>query len=48
MDSDAKKLGHVRAVDSKDRLGLPKVKRNHTFLRWQQYSQSKICLRLAC
>jgi NAD+ synthase (glutamine-hydrolysing) len=33
---------------SKDRLGLPRVERNHTFLRWQQYSQSKICLWLAC
>ena len=31
---------------SKDRLGLPRVECDHTFLRWQQYSQSKICLRL--
>src|SRR5258705_11157249 len=27
---------------SNDRLGLPRAKRIHTFLRWQQHSQSRI------
>ena len=33
---------------SKDRLGLPEVKRSHTFLRWQQCFQAKICRWLSC
>jgi hypothetical protein len=30
-----------------ERPSLPKIERNQTFLRWQLYSQSKICLWLA-
>ena len=33
---------------SKDCMSLLGVKRSHTFLRWQQYSQSKICRWLSC
>ena len=35
MDADAKELGHERAPDRNKRLGLPRVKRNRTILRWQ-------------
>jgi len=41
MDSDAKELWHVRAADRRT-MGLPRVKRNYTFLRWQQYSNRKL------
>src|ERR1700676_5033200 len=41
MDSDAKELGHdVRPID---RLGLPGVKRSHTFLRWQRRELAREC-----
>jgi hypothetical protein len=29
---------------SQDRLGIPGIECDHTFLRWQQLSQSKSCL----
>ena len=41
MDSDAKELGHVRGA-LQDRSGRPRIECDHTFLRWQQLSQSKI------
>src|SRR5262249_20329886 len=48
MHSDAKELGHMRVADRKTAWGIPGIECDHTFLRWQRYSQSKICLRLAC
>jgi hypothetical protein len=43
MDSDAKELGHERAADRP--LGLPSVKRSHTFLRWQRGQLARECYR---
>ncbi len=37
---------NVRPIE--DRLGLPRVKRSHTFLRWQQYSQQSTLTRVLC